>query len=159
MLVRDCSAHITVHVDHIRRVNTSTNFHTTPGLDWQTCIVRDERICYRHDLRDSNHPAEMAGYYHRSRVDPAAKGAVPFLLTGFDSSFLPLFRDMFEIVEDVPDPNTSFKRWYKLHLRLRCRDEAKGPITAVSGFSGYLVSSMGQKMRVQLTPVSLVLIS
>ena len=31
-------------------------------------------------------------------------------------------------------------------LRLRCRDEAKGPVTAVCGVGGYLVSSMGQKV-------------
>jgi cleavage and polyadenylation specificity factor subunit 1 len=47
-------------------------------------------------------------------------------------------------VEVVPDPAVSPKRWYK--LRLRCRDEAKGPVTAICGFSGYLVSSMGQKV-------------
>jgi cleavage and polyadenylation specificity factor subunit 1 len=32
------------------------------------------------------------------------------------------------------------------NLRLRCRDEAKGPVTAVCGIDGYLVSSMGQKV-------------
>jgi cleavage and polyadenylation specificity factor subunit 1 len=36
------------------------------------------------------------------------------------------------------------KRGYR--LRLRCRDEAKGPVTAVCGIDGYLVSSMGQKV-------------
>ncbi len=36
------------------------------------------------------------------------------------------------------------KRSFK--LRLRCRDEAKGPVTAVCGIDGYLVSSMGQKV-------------
>ena len=36
------------------------------------------------------------------------------------------------------------KRGYK--LRLRCRDEAKGPVTAVCGIDAYLVSSMGQKV-------------
>jgi cleavage and polyadenylation specificity factor subunit 1 len=51
---------------------------------------------------------------------------------------------IFEIVEVVPDPNIPPQRWYK--LRLRCRDEAKGPVTAVCGFSGYVVSSMGQKV-------------
>ncbi|KAG5351787.1 hypothetical protein C0989_004941 [Termitomyces sp. Mn162] len=51
---------------------------------------------------------------------------------------------IFEIAEVVPDPAFSSKRWYK--LRLRCRDDAKGPVTAVCGFSGYLVSSMGQKV-------------
>lgn len=35
-------------------------------------------------------------------------------------------------------------RWFK--LRLLCRDEAKGPVTAVCGMDGYLVSSMGQKV-------------
>ncbi|KAG6812354.1 hypothetical protein H0H92_003254 [Tricholoma furcatifolium] len=54
---------------------------------------------------------------------------------------------IFEIVEVVPDPAFSSKRWYK--LRLRCRDDAKGPVTAVCGFSGYLVSSMGQKVFVR----------
>jgi len=34
-------------------------------------------------------------------------------------------------------------------LRLRCRDEAKGPVTAVCGIDGYLVSSMGQKIFVR----------
>ncbi|KAF8886806.1 CPSF A subunit region-domain-containing protein [Infundibulicybe gibba] len=54
---------------------------------------------------------------------------------------------IFEIVEVVPDPTISLKRWYK--LRLRCRDDAKGPVTAVCGFNGYLVSSMGQKIFVR----------
>ncbi|KAG5652679.1 hypothetical protein H0H81_004116 [Sphagnurus paluster] len=54
---------------------------------------------------------------------------------------------IFEIVEVVPDPAVSSKRWYK--LRLRCRDEAKGPVTAVCAFNGYLVSSMGQKIFVR----------
>ncbi|KDR76540.1 hypothetical protein GALMADRAFT_246929 [Galerina marginata CBS 339.88] len=54
---------------------------------------------------------------------------------------------IFEIVEVVPDPALAPKRWYK--LRLRCRDDAKGPVTAVCGFSGYLVSSMGQKVFVR----------
>ena len=50
---------------------------------------------------------------------------------------------IFEVVEVVPDPNSRSKRWYK--LRLDCRDDAKGPVTAVCGMNGYLVSSMGQK--------------
>ncbi|KAF5380083.1 hypothetical protein D9615_006209 [Tricholomella constricta] len=54
---------------------------------------------------------------------------------------------IFEIVEVVPDPAVSSKRWYR--LRLRCRDEAKGPVTAVCSFTGYLVSSMGQKIFVR----------
>jgi len=48
-------------------------------------------------------------------------------------------------VEVVADPAVLPRRWYK--LRLRCRDEAKGPVTAVCGFSGYVASSMGQKVR------------
>ena len=31
-------------------------------------------------------------------------------------------------------------------LRMLCRDEAKGPVTALCGMDGYLVSSMGQKV-------------
>ncbi|KAL0062576.1 mRNA cleavage and polyadenylation factor subunit [Marasmius tenuissimus] len=54
---------------------------------------------------------------------------------------------IFEIVEVVPDPSLVPKRWYK--LRLRCRDDAKGPVTALCGMNGYLVSSMGQKIFVR----------
>lgn len=56
---------------------------------------------------------------------------------------------IFEIVEVVPDPSQDPKRWYR--LRLLCRDDAKGPVTAVCGFQGYLVSSMGQKVCVCAT--------
>jgi cleavage and polyadenylation specificity factor subunit 1 len=52
---------------------------------------------------------------------------------------------VFEIVEVVPDPASEMKRSFS--LRLRCRDEAKGPVTAVCGIDGYLVSSMGQKVN------------
>ncbi|KAF5309321.1 hypothetical protein D9611_014402 [Ephemerocybe angulata] len=55
---------------------------------------------------------------------------------------------IFEIVEVVPDAAIAPTRWYK--LRLRCRDDAKGPVTAVCGFQGYLVSSMGQKLSFAL---------
>lgn len=51
---------------------------------------------------------------------------------------------IFEIVEVVPDPNVLPERWYR--LRLRCRDEAKGPVTAICGLSGYVVSAVGQKV-------------
>ncbi|KAA1478696.1 hypothetical protein DENSPDRAFT_845850 [Dentipellis sp. KUC8613] len=54
---------------------------------------------------------------------------------------------IFEIVEVVPDPASGIKRWFK--LRLRCRDDAKGPVTALCGVDGYLVSSMGQKVFVR----------
>ena len=57
---------------------------------------------------------------------------------------------MFEIVEVVPDPASDIKRSFK--LRLRCRDEAKGPVTAVCGIDGYLVSSMGQKVSDPFEP-------
>lgn len=36
------------------------------------------------------------------------------------------------------------KRWFR--LKLHCRDEAKGPVTALCGMDNYLVSSMGQKV-------------
>lgn len=51
---------------------------------------------------------------------------------------------IFEVVEVVPDPSTGMKRWYQ--LKLRCRDDAKGPVTAICGMDNYLVSSMGQKV-------------
>jgi hypothetical protein len=50
---------------------------------------------------------------------------------------------IFETLEVVSDPNWTPKRWYK--LRLRVKDDAKGPVTAVCGINGYLASSMGQK--------------
>lgn len=54
---------------------------------------------------------------------------------------------IFEIVEVVPDPSASLKRWYR--FKLHCRDDAKGPVTALCGMNGYLVSSMGQKIFVR----------
>ncbi|KAJ4482302.1 CPSF A subunit region-domain-containing protein [Lentinula aciculospora] len=54
---------------------------------------------------------------------------------------------IFEIVEVVADSVLAPHRWYK--LRLRCRDDAKGPVTALCGLNGYLVSSMGQKIFVR----------
>jgi len=47
------------------------------------------------------------------------------------------------------------------NLRLRCRDEAKGPVTAVCGIDGYLVSSMGQKVvkYSRITRILLMLLS
>ncbi|OBZ77259.1 Protein CFT1 [Grifola frondosa] len=54
---------------------------------------------------------------------------------------------IFEIVEVVADQSTNVKRWYR--LKLQCRDEAKGPVSALCGMDGYLVSSMGQKIFVR----------
>ncbi|KAG9025986.1 mRNA cleavage and polyadenylation factor subunit [Tulasnella sp. UAMH 9824] len=53
---------------------------------------------------------------------------------------------IFEVVEVVKEPG-SLKRRNK--LKLLCRDEAKGPVTAVCGMNGYLVSSMGQKIYIR----------
>lgn len=50
---------------------------------------------------------------------------------------------IFEVVEVVPDPARSKRRY---RLRLHCRDDAKGAVTALCGINGYLVSSMGQKV-------------
>ena len=44
----------------------------------------------------------------------------------------------------MPDPDSGPARQFK--LRLLCKDEAKGPVTALCGINGYLVSSMGQKV-------------
>ncbi|KIJ63088.1 hypothetical protein HYDPIDRAFT_29778 [Hydnomerulius pinastri MD-312] len=54
---------------------------------------------------------------------------------------------VFEIAEVVPDPSSNVQRWYK--LKLRVRDDAKGPVTALCGINGYLVSSMGQKIFIR----------
>ncbi|KAF8837869.1 hypothetical protein BDN67DRAFT_972360 [Paxillus ammoniavirescens] len=54
---------------------------------------------------------------------------------------------IFEVVEVVPDSSSNYQRWYK--LKLRVRDDAKGPVTAVCGINGYLVSSMGQKIFIR----------
>ncbi|KAL1736023.1 CPSF A subunit region-domain-containing protein [Schizophyllum commune] len=54
---------------------------------------------------------------------------------------------IFEVVEVVPDQSSGPKRWYR--LKLRCRDDAKGPVTALCGINNYLVSSMGQKIFVR----------
>ncbi|EMD34631.1 hypothetical protein CERSUDRAFT_116804 [Gelatoporia subvermispora B] len=54
---------------------------------------------------------------------------------------------VFEIIEVVPDPTAQMKRWHR--LKLHCRDDAKGPVTAMCGMNGYLVSSMGQKIFVR----------
>ncbi|CCL98048.1 uncharacterized protein FIBRA_00042 [Fibroporia radiculosa] len=54
---------------------------------------------------------------------------------------------IFEIVEVVPDTNSGLKRLYR--LKLQCRDDAKGPVTALCGMDNYLVSSMGQKIFVR----------
>ncbi|EGO29249.1 hypothetical protein SERLADRAFT_445076 [Serpula lacrymans var. lacrymans S7.9] len=54
---------------------------------------------------------------------------------------------LFEIVEVVPDYSQNLKRWYK--LKLLARDDAKGPVTALCGINGYLVSSMGQKIFIR----------
>ncbi|PCH44667.1 hypothetical protein WOLCODRAFT_77692 [Wolfiporia cocos MD-104 SS10] len=54
---------------------------------------------------------------------------------------------IFQIVEVVPDAGTGPKRLYR--LKLKCRDDAKGPVTALCGMNNYLVSSMGQKIFVR----------
>ncbi|KIP11832.1 hypothetical protein PHLGIDRAFT_98931 [Phlebiopsis gigantea 11061_1 CR5-6] len=54
---------------------------------------------------------------------------------------------IFEVVEVVPDAAMGPRRWFR--LKLHCRDEAKGPVTALCGMDNYLVSSMGQKIFVR----------
>ncbi|KZT36486.1 hypothetical protein SISSUDRAFT_989137 [Sistotremastrum suecicum HHB10207 ss-3] len=54
---------------------------------------------------------------------------------------------IFEIVQVVGDTEPPHDRRFK--LKLLCRDEAKGPVTALCGINGYLVSSMGQKIFVR----------
>jgi len=90
--------------------------------------------------------------------DLAVKGAVGVFFLLFGNTLSPPVHNVnpqtyiFEVVEVVPDPNSRSKRWYK--LRLDCRDDAKGPVTAVCGMNGYLVSSMGQKVSGLVGPRS-----
>jgi cleavage and polyadenylation specificity factor subunit 1 len=51
---------------------------------------------------------------------------------------------IFDVAEVVLDATSELERSHK--MRLVCRDEAKGPITALCGLNGYLVSSIGQKV-------------
>ncbi|QRV81748.1 cleavage and polyadenylation specificity factor protein [Ceratobasidium sp. AG-Ba] len=53
---------------------------------------------------------------------------------------------VFEVVEVVPEPGAK-NRPYK--LRLLCREDSKGAVTALCGMNGYLVSSMGQKIFIR----------
>lgn len=82
--------------------------------------------------------------------DLAAKGAVspgPFpSWAKADSDHMQTY--VFEVVEVNPDPAAARSRSWK--LRLRCRDDAKGPVTALCGIDNYLVSSMGQKVGLRL---------
>jgi cleavage and polyadenylation specificity factor subunit 1 len=79
--------------------------------------------------------------------DLAVRGAVSYqtiLCQTYASDAIDLAQVyIFEIVEVVPESNVH-QRQYR--LRLHVRDEAKGPVTAVCGINGYLVSSMGQKV-------------
>ncbi|KAG8822864.1 mRNA cleavage and polyadenylation factor subunit, partial [Serendipita sp. 399] len=54
---------------------------------------------------------------------------------------------IFDVAEVVQDTEAKGKRRHK--LKLLCKEEAKGPITALCGINGYLVSSMGQKIFVR----------
>lgn len=54
---------------------------------------------------------------------------------------------IFEIAEVIQDTEERGRRRHR--LKLLCKDEAKGPVTAVCGMNGYLVSSMGQKIFVR----------
>lgn len=51
---------------------------------------------------------------------------------------------IFEVADVVQDVKSRGQREHK--LKLLCREEAKGPVTALCGMNGYLVSSMGQKV-------------
>lgn len=77
--------------------------------------------------------------------DLAARGAVRNMHVLADGSHSDHFAQVyvFEVVEVVP----KVRGTHAFELRLRCRDDSKGPVTALCGMSGYLVSSMGQKVR------------
>ncbi|KAG9052399.1 mRNA cleavage and polyadenylation factor subunit [Serendipita sp. 407] len=54
---------------------------------------------------------------------------------------------IFDVAEVVQDTEAKGKRKHK--LKLLCKEEAKGPVTALCEINGYLVSSMGQKIFVR----------
>ncbi|PVF95861.1 hypothetical protein CPB86DRAFT_787660 [Serendipita vermifera] len=54
---------------------------------------------------------------------------------------------VFEIAHVVQDTAERGNRRHR--LKLLCREDAKGPVTALCGMNGYLVSSMGQKVFVR----------
>ena len=70
--------------------------------------------------------------------------SVPSVAAFIHSNLVTVKVYIFEVVEVVPDLSTGLKRWYQ--LKLCCRDDAKGPVTALCGMDNYLVSSMGQKV-------------
>ncbi|KAG8688697.1 mRNA cleavage and polyadenylation factor subunit [Ceratobasidium sp. 423] len=53
---------------------------------------------------------------------------------------------VFEVIEVVPEPSSKTRQY---RLRLLCREDSKGAVTALCGMNGYLVSSMGQKIFVR----------
>lgn len=87
----------------------------------------------------------VATSVHRGE-DLAIRGAVCIIHfnTGAEAEDFLMQVYIFEIVEVVPDIELRGKRHHK--LKLLCREDAKGPVTALCGMNGYLVSSMGQKV-------------
>ncbi|ORY33060.1 cleavage and polyadenylation specific protein [Naematelia encephala] len=53
---------------------------------------------------------------------------------------------VFEVLETVPDPGQSGSGW---KLRMRCKDPARNPVSALSHINGYLLHSNGPKMLVK----------
>ncbi len=81
--------------------------------------------------------------------DLAVRGGVRLLATSLQvGSHFRLKTYVFEIIEVVANEDDGPGRNFK--LRLLCKDESKGPVTAVASMDGYLVSSMGQKVGMRL---------
>ena len=108
-------------------------------------------MCCTGDIQhgDGNKVVHCCGHEHQSRRRSCHERLceIPTSIVPKASAlnFIPQTY-IFDIVEVVADQSAPGpKRWYK--LKLLCRDDAKGPVTALCGFEGYLVSSMGQKVR------------
>lgn len=116
--------------------------------------VRAQRVCDMRRLYTVGDTEHGNGHkrLHRSQYDDQSRrrsrceGSGMFCSCWRSCSAL-IFNQVyiFDIVEVVPDATAGFKRWYR--LKLLCKDEAKGPVTALCGMDNYLVSSMGQKVR------------
>lgn len=75
--------------------------------------------------------------------DLAVKGAVRSSPAAWNTVMTIPQTYIFEIVAVVPDAHSP----RKFKLRLQCKDDAKGPVSAICAMNGYLVSSMGQKVH------------
>jgi hypothetical protein len=153
MLVFDTGTHITGRVDSYGRVCNSPDFasyllRTEPRFEFANneFITSVESIPLETQSTESgSKDFIVVGTTLDRGEDLAVRGAVcSAFLSGNPKLNYTIQTYIFEIAEVNPPHSSPLQRWWK--LRLRCRDDAKGPVTAICGMNGYLVSSMGQKV-------------